>query len=139
LHFLDERHAACHRTDFLNLSWGFALPKHDDTRKQETRMAIRNPRTAHPARSRPLPPQGNPPLAKTLSFAVLHFTIAFTVAYLLTGSVLTGGLIALIEPACNTVAFYFHERVWQRFGVRATPHKGHGHGNLSRDLRRASR
>ncbi|MHA6493138.1 DUF2061 domain-containing protein [Pseudomonas borbori] len=56
---------------------------------------------------------------KTLSFAALHFCIAFLVAYLLTGSLITGGLIALIEPACNTVAYYFHERAWQRFGVRA--------------------
>lgn len=55
------------------------------------------------------------PLWKTLSFSPLHFTIAFTVAYLLTGSALTGGLIAVIEPACNTVAFYFHEKVWRRF------------------------
>ncbi|WP_445677556.1 DUF2061 domain-containing protein [Pseudomonas putida] len=39
------------------------------------------------------------PLCKTLSFSVLHFSIAFTVAYLLTGSALTGGLIAIIEPA----------------------------------------
>lgn len=54
------------------------------------------------------------PRWKTLSFSVLHFSIAFTVAYLLTGSALTGGLIAIIEPACNTVAFYFHEKVWQR-------------------------
>lgn len=54
------------------------------------------------------------PLWKTLSFSVLHFSIAFTVAYLLTGSALTGGLIAVIEPACNTVAFYFHEKIWQR-------------------------
>ncbi len=54
------------------------------------------------------------PLWKTLSFSVLHFSIAFTVAYLLTGSALTGGLIAIIEPACNTVAFYFHEKMWQR-------------------------
>lgn len=54
------------------------------------------------------------PLWKTLSFSVLHFSIAFTVAYLLTGSALTGGLIAVIEPACNTVAFYFHEKMWQR-------------------------
>jgi len=71
------------------------------------------------------------PLAKTLSFAVLHFSIAFTVAYLLTGSVLTGGLIALIEPACNTVAFYFHERLWLRRGAKADRERGHGHGNLS--------
>ncbi|UXY50689.1 hypothetical protein [Pseudomonas tohonis] len=61
---MDERHAACHPTDFLNLSGAFALPNHGDTRKQETTMAIRNQRTTQ---------------------------------------------------------------------------KGHGHGNLSRDLRRASR
>ncbi|EPV8082036.1 TPA: DUF2061 domain-containing protein [Pseudomonas aeruginosa] len=41
------------------------------------------------------------PLLKTLTFAILHFSIAFGVAYTLTGSVLTGGLIALIEPSCN--------------------------------------
>jgi uncharacterized membrane protein len=26
--------------------------------------------------------------------------------------------LALIEPAANTVAFYFHERVWERWGRR---------------------
>lgn len=74
--------------------------------------------------------QPNQPLLKTLSFAVLHFTIAFTVAYLLTGSVLTGGLIALIEPACNTLAFYFHEKLWSRRG-KASVEQGYGHGNLA--------
>lgn len=52
--------------------------------------------------------------AKTLSFAVLHFCVAFSVAYLLTGDVLIGGLLALVEPAINTVAFYFHELAWRR-------------------------
>lgn len=51
-------------------------------------------------------------MKKTLSFAVLHFSVAFTVAYLLTGSIIIGGTLALIEPAVNTVAFYFHEKVW---------------------------
>lgn len=54
-------------------------------------------------------------MAKTFSFAILHFCVAFTVAYLLTGSILIGGLMALVEPACNTVVFYFHEKAWQRF------------------------
>ncbi|WP_261816042.1 DUF2061 domain-containing protein [Vibrio gallicus] len=53
-------------------------------------------------------------MKKTISFAFLHFTIAFSVAYLLTGDILIGSLIAMIEPAVNTVAFYFHERVWLR-------------------------
>ncbi len=53
-------------------------------------------------------------MKKTLSFAALHVSVAFTVGYLLSGSVLVGGAIALIEPAVNTVAYHFHERVWAR-------------------------
>lgn len=52
-------------------------------------------------------------MTKTFTFALLHFSIAFGVTYLLTGDVLIGGLVALIEPAVNTVAFYFHEKVWK--------------------------
>ena len=54
-------------------------------------------------------------MAKTISFAILHFGVAFTVGYLLTGSALVGGLLAVIEPACNTVVFYFHEKAWKNF------------------------
>jgi uncharacterized membrane protein len=53
-------------------------------------------------------------LLKTLSFATLHFGVAFTVAYALTGSVAVATGIGLIEPVANTVAFYFHERAWRR-------------------------
>ena len=53
-------------------------------------------------------------MKKTVSFAVVHFTVAFSVAYLLTGSVLVGGLLALLEPALNTLAYHVHERVWNR-------------------------
>jgi uncharacterized membrane protein len=57
-------------------------------------------------------------MKKTITFAVMHFTVAFTVAYLLTGSVVVGGAVALIEPAINTVAFYFHEMVWKKLEAR---------------------
>lgn len=57
-------------------------------------------------------------MTKTFTFAILHFSIAFTVAYVLTGSFVVGGAVALIEPAINTVGFYFHERVWQRIEAR---------------------
>lgn len=53
-------------------------------------------------------------MIKTMTFAVMHFSIAFTVAYVITGSFLVGGLVAIIEPAINTVAFYFHELVWTK-------------------------
>ncbi|MBU2978987.1 DUF2061 domain-containing protein [Alteromonas sp. C1M14] len=53
-------------------------------------------------------------MTKTITFAIMHFSVAFTVAYLLTGSLVVGGAVALVEPAINTVAFYFHEMFWQR-------------------------
>jgi uncharacterized membrane protein len=52
---------------------------------------------------------------KTVTFAVVHFTVAFSIAYLLTGSIGVASALALIEPMANTVAYYFHERLWQRF------------------------
>jgi uncharacterized membrane protein len=56
---------------------------------------------------------------KTCTFAVLHFAVGFGVTYALTGSVVIASAVALIEPAVNTVVFFFHERVWQRLGARA--------------------
>lgn len=57
-------------------------------------------------------------MSKTLSFAAIHFIIAFSVGYAFTGSAMAGGAIALIEPALNTVAFFFHEKAWNRFRAR---------------------
>ncbi|MBQ1782069.1 MAG: DUF2061 domain-containing protein [Gammaproteobacteria bacterium] len=57
-------------------------------------------------------------MIKTTTFAIMHFTVAFTVAWLLTGDVLVGGLVATVEPAVNTVAYFFHEKIWQRIGRR---------------------
>lgn len=56
-------------------------------------------------------------MTKTFSFAVVHFIVAFSVGFALTGSVAIGGAMALIEPALNTVAYFFHEKAWER--VRA--------------------
>jgi uncharacterized membrane protein len=53
-------------------------------------------------------------LAKTFTFAVVHFSVAFSIAYLLTGSFGIASAIALIEPAANTVAYLLHERAWAR-------------------------
>ncbi len=58
-------------------------------------------------------------MIKTFTFAVLHFSVAFTVTYILTGSLVLGGAIALVEPAINTVAFYFHEKIWLSFLTRS--------------------
>jgi uncharacterized membrane protein len=53
-------------------------------------------------------------MTKTISFAVMHSAIAFSVAYLLSGSFVIGGAIAIVEPAVNTVGYYFHEKLWNR-------------------------
>ncbi|MCC6715022.1 MAG: DUF2061 domain-containing protein [Gammaproteobacteria bacterium] len=53
-------------------------------------------------------------MAKTITFAMVHFTVAFSVACLISGDALIGGAIALVEPAINTIAYFFHEQVWNR-------------------------
>ncbi|WPC06645.1 DUF2061 domain-containing protein [Pseudomonas benzenivorans] len=54
-------------------------------------------------------------MLKTLTFTLMHFCIAFAVTYALTGSVAASGLVAAIEPLCNSLGFYCHEKIWQRF------------------------
>jgi len=61
---------------------------------------------------------GDQSLVKTITFAITHFSVAFTVAYILTGDIIIGSLIAMIEPAINTVAYFFHERIWARYQSR---------------------
>jgi uncharacterized membrane protein len=56
-------------------------------------------------------------VAKTLSFAAVHFVVAFSVGYALTGSLAVGGAIALVEPTLNSVAYFFHEKAWERARV----------------------
>jgi uncharacterized membrane protein len=57
-------------------------------------------------------------MAKTATFAVMHVSVAFTIVYLMAGDFMIGGAVALVEPLCNSVAYFFHERLWDRW--RAT-------------------
>lgn len=70
-------------------------------------------------------------MRKTLSFAALHFLVAFSVGWLMTGSLLVGGALALVEPACNTVVFHFHEKVWKRIEARRAGRTSSHHGTCS--------
>jgi len=54
-------------------------------------------------------------MIKTITFAILHFSVAFSVAYILTGSIGVFSAVALVEPIVNTVVFYFHEKAWNRY------------------------
>lgn len=80
-------------------------------------------------------------MLKTASFAAMHVCVAFVVVGLLTGNWWAGGLVALVEPMCNTVAYHVHERLWERTRHRrpATHHApgwpAHAHAPQSQPLR----
>jgi uncharacterized membrane protein len=57
-------------------------------------------------------------MIKTLTFALMHFSIAFAVAYALTGDLVVGGAVATIEPLVNTLGYSIHERIWDRLRQR---------------------
>ncbi|QIK78285.1 DUF2061 domain-containing protein [Sphingomonas piscis] len=50
---------------------------------------------------------------KTMTYLAVHLTVAFTIGYIITGSIQIAGLITLIEPCANAVAFFFHEKAWK--------------------------
>lgn len=59
-------------------------------------------------------------MAKSAAFGIVHLGVAFTVGYVLTGSVAIAGAITLVEPVANTVAHYFFDRWWTRREQRRT-------------------
>ncbi|WP_374473010.1 DUF2061 domain-containing protein [Phenylobacterium sp.] len=56
---------------------------------------------------------------KTVSYSIMHLTVAITVAYALTRDWRAALAIGMIEPVFQTLAFAIHERVWDRLGRRA--------------------
>jgi len=58
-------------------------------------------------------------MKKTLTFGLMHFSIAFLVVWALTGDWMVGGAVALIEPAINTIGYFFHEKAWAHADARA--------------------
>ncbi|QLG89144.1 DUF2061 domain-containing protein [Chitinibacter bivalviorum] len=54
-------------------------------------------------------------MIKTITFACVHFSVAFSVAYFITGSFGMASALALIEPMVNTVAYFFHEKAWDAY------------------------
>jgi uncharacterized membrane protein len=57
-------------------------------------------------------------LIKTFTYLAVHLTVAFSIGYIITGSIEIAGLITLIEPCANAVAFFFHEKIWKRIQAR---------------------
>ncbi len=52
------------------------------------------------------------PALKTLTYSLMHFTVAISVAFALTGNWKAALAIGLIEPLVQTAAYTLHERAW---------------------------
>ncbi|MDQ8936930.1 DUF2061 domain-containing protein [Acinetobacter rudis] len=51
-------------------------------------------------------------LKKTLSYYVMHISIAMLVAYIVTGNMMIAMTLSLLEPTVQAFAFFFHEKIW---------------------------
>jgi uncharacterized membrane protein len=54
-------------------------------------------------------------LKKTLSYYIVHISVAMMVAYVITGNFIMAATLSLIEPTVQAFAFFFHEKVWNHF------------------------
>ncbi|TAH13695.1 MAG: DUF2061 domain-containing protein [Curvibacter sp.] len=62
--------------------------------------------------------QNLPTLKKTASYYLVHISVAAMVAYAVTGNVLMSLTLSLLEPTVQAVAFFFHEKFWERSAQR---------------------
>jgi uncharacterized membrane protein len=57
-------------------------------------------------------------LMKTGSYYVIHIAVAAMVAYAVTGNLWASLTLSLLEPSVQAVAFFFHEKAWERAARR---------------------
>jgi uncharacterized membrane protein len=57
-------------------------------------------------------------MTRLLTFATVHITIAFTLGYLLTGSLVIAGAITFVEPLANTAALWALDKAWEKRQAR---------------------
>jgi len=57
-------------------------------------------------------------LMKTGSYYAIHICVAALVAYAVTGNLWASLTLSLLDPPVQAVAFFFHEKAWERAGQR---------------------
>lgn len=72
----------------------------------------------HHGHSHALPRSFRQVALKTVTYCIMHFSVAVTVAFVLTGNIRTALAIGVIEPLVQTVFFTVHDRVWTRIETR---------------------
>lgn len=70
------------------------------------------------ARIRQLARQNQTMLKKTGSYYLIHISVAAMVAYAVTGNLWASLTLSLLEPTVQAVAFFFHEKAWERVARR---------------------
>lgn len=70
------------------------------------------------ARIRQIAQQNKTMLMKTGSYYLIHISVAAMVAYAVTGNLLASLTLSLLEPTVQAVAFFFHEKAWDRAARR---------------------
>jgi uncharacterized membrane protein len=53
-------------------------------------------------------------LAKTLTYCLMHFTVAIAIAYIISGNWAIALSIGVVEPLVQTGCYNMHERGWNR-------------------------
>jgi uncharacterized membrane protein len=53
-------------------------------------------------------------LYKTGTYSIMHISVAFAVAFAVTGNLAAAVAISLIEPAVQTIFYFFHEKIWNK-------------------------
>jgi uncharacterized membrane protein len=53
-------------------------------------------------------------ICKTLTYSIMHVTVAVTIGYAITGSFEKALAIGLIEPFVQTFFFFIHENIWNK-------------------------
>ena len=56
---------------------------------------------------------------KTLSYYIMHITVAMLVAYAVTGNFWMAVTLSLLEPTVQAFAFYIHEKPWNKRDQKA--------------------
>lgn len=72
----------------------------------------------HHGHSHALPRSFRQIAAKSITYGLMHFIVAVTVAFTLTGDWRVALAIGIIEPLVQTVFFTLHDRIWTRIEAR---------------------
>ncbi|MHA3916565.1 DUF2061 domain-containing protein [Halovulum sp. GXIMD14793] len=68
-------------------------------------------------------------LCKAITWQVMGLVMMTVLGYLLTGSIQTGGSLAILGALVGFVTYVLHERVWSRIGWGVTSLKSGEHSD----------